>query len=127
MVGRPKSKARRRAEERWFSRGSSGGRPFHLDRGVIEWLRTGRGFVHGAGYTNRGSPERNRQDLDRAIASHLADESKYRKHSQRFGMDTKFATRDRTADGQAFWLWLTTSTGRGSYPRGTIVITVDHG
>lgn len=103
-------------------------RKVHLSRGVEEWLKTGRGQVLGAGYTHGGTPARNQEDLARALRTHFQTERDNASHLARFGtIDTKYATRSKTSDGQAFWLWITTSNGRGSHPKNVVIVDIDHG
>ena len=110
---------------------TGGARTVHLDEGVDEWLKTGRGFVVGGGFTRGGTPARNAEDLQRALREHMAAERKHPDHAARHGMETKFQTRDYTLDEDGsknpFWLWINTSTGRGRHARGVISVVVDHG
>lgn len=91
------------------------------NREVQRWLETGNGS--GDQLTRGGTPAQARADLERAVRAHLQSETSR-------GGDTKFETRSRLVDdayAQGLWLWLTTSMGRGIYPKGVIAVIVDHG
>ncbi len=98
---------------------------------VQTWVRTGRGFTSGEGFTEGGTPARNAEDLARAIAAHIRDEKANPEWVKRHGMESKYETRDYTieefGERNPFWLWLNTGTGRGTTPKGAISVVVDHG